>query len=147
MKECQTVSVDKQLDPKQFLLESADSEDGDDFEEEDDEEEGGKAPGGAKLKVANVAGLACSMRAKIQKDIIPDFERYLTEMMTLHIHQTGYLARWNDYYPMVNKWHSSQALCTGIEARDPNFRFERNRFVISYQLNKNAMRTGAYCET
>ena len=59
--------------------------DGDDFEE-DDEEADGKEAGGAKLKVANVAGLACSMRTKIQKDIIPDFERYLTEMMTLHIH-------------------------------------------------------------
>lgn len=58
---------------------------GDDFEE-DDEEADGEESGGAKLKVANVAGLACSMRAKIQKDIIPDFERYLTEMMTLHIH-------------------------------------------------------------
>jgi hypothetical protein len=57
----------------------SDSE-GDDFEEDDEE------AGGAKLKVANVAGLACSMRAKIQKDIIPDFERYLTEMMTLNIH-------------------------------------------------------------
>jgi hypothetical protein len=44
---------------------ASDDADGDDFEEDDEEAAGGKESGGAKLKVANVAGLACSMREKI----------------------------------------------------------------------------------
>jgi len=47
-------------------LEGSDSdEDADDFEEDDEGTDGDKASEGAKLKVANVAGLACSMRSKI----------------------------------------------------------------------------------
>jgi hypothetical protein len=48
---------------------------------------------------------------------------------------------------MTNKWFSAQALCTGVDAREPQYRFEKNRVVVSYELNKNQMRVGYYCET
>ena len=58
-----------------------------------------------------------------------------------------FLAQYNDWYPMTNKWHSSQFLCTGVDSREPHYRFEKNRMVWKFELNKNAYRTGYYCET
>ena len=42
------------------------------------------------------------------------------------------MARYNEWYPMTNKWYSIQHMCTGIDTREPQYRFEDNRMVWSH---------------
>lgn len=59
----------------------------------------------------------------------------------------GFLAQFNEYYPIPEKWMSQQELCTGVQTREPMPYFDGHRAVYQMKLNKNMIEMGDYCET
>lgn len=46
----------------------------------------------------------------------------------------GYLAQYNEWYPMPEKWHSEQASCSGFDTREPWYWFDEHRLVFTYEI-------------
>jgi len=55
----------------------------------------------------------------------------------------GSVAEW---YPMPEKWLSTQALCSGMDVKEHKLNFDENRLVMSFQLNKKKMNVGDFCD-
>ena len=89
------------------------------------------------------------MKEAITKEHLPKLESYLRNVISLKdvAYRMNFLARGNYWYPMTNKWHSLWHMCTGMDTLEPNYRFERNRMVWSFELNKNSHRMGMFCES
>ena len=59
----------------------------------------------------------------------------------------SFLAKYNEWYPMHEKWISTQLVCTGMDTRDQTFNIDNNRFVITNALNKNPYKVGGFCDS
>ena len=120
----------------------------DDDEFEDDDENPGET-GTKKQKISAVGGLACSLKHVLQEKVGGLYQAFLEEYLTFQAHEMvlGFLAQYNEYYPMPEKWQSVQMLCTGIETREPLHWFDNNRLVFTYELNKNAVDPEQLCDS
>jgi hypothetical protein len=67
-------------------------------------------------------------------------------MMT-HPLLIGFKSSDMDFYPYPEKQRSYLELCTGMEPREPKFRVEGSRLVLSMDLNKKMIRMDSYCDT
>ena len=52
----------------------------------------------------------------------------------------------NEYYPNPEKWLSTQMLCSGMEVKEHKLNFDKNRLTMSWQLMKNRMNVGDFCD-
>ena len=120
----------------------------DDDDEFDDDEDPGEA-GTEKQKISSVGGLACSLNHVLQEKVGGFYQAHLEEYLRFEAHEMvlGFLAQYNEYYPMPEKWQSVQMLCTGIETREPLHWFDNNRLVFTYELNKNAVDAEQLCDS
>ena len=59
----------------------------------------------------------------------------------------SFLAKYNEWYPMNEKWISMFLVCTGMDTRDQTFNVDNNRLVITYALNKNPYKVGSFCDS
>jgi hypothetical protein len=58
----------------------------------------------------------------------------------------GFQGSFNEYYPMPEKWTNQVELCTGVETREVLFWFDNDRFVATYELNKNMVDMDDLCD-
>ena len=58
----------------------------------------------------------------------------------------GFLAKYNEYYPMPEKWQSEVERCTGVETREPHHWFDSDRAVLTFELNKNMINMDGLCD-
>lgn len=58
----------------------------------------------------------------------------------------GFLAKYNEYYPMPEKWNSIAEQCTGVETREPHHWFDNDRLVFTYELNKKMIDMDDLCD-
>ena len=139
VRECQHVARENSLN-----FDKSAKEDDDDFEEDDEDDE----PQEKKLKVSGLAGVACSFIPKIQEEVGDRLQKILEEKLTWEEHGMilGFLAKYNEYYPMPEKWESQVERCTGIEYREPHHWFDGERLVFSYELNKKMIDMDGLCD-
>jgi len=58
----------------------------------------------------------------------------------------GFLAQYNEYYPMPEKWGSITEKCTGVEMREPQHWSDKNRMIWTYELNPSMHNMDELCE-
>ena len=59
----------------------------------------------------------------------------------------GFLASFNEWYPLVEKQWFYMLSCAGMDTLQPRIFFDKNRFVWQYQFNQNFYKMGDYCNT
>lgn len=47
---------------------------------------------------------------------------------------------------MPEKWMNEQALCSGVETREPHYWFDANRFVSTFEINWKQIGTDNLCD-
>ena len=48
---------------------------------------------------------------------------------------------------MPEKWMNEQALCSGLETKEPLYWFDENRMVFTYEINRKQFDTDEYCDS
>ena len=137
VKECQYIASDTPGEPEP----ESGSDDDDDFDEDDDD----STPKQKKLKLPPIAQLLCSFTGmanqKIQENI-----KDVSEAVRLSIMEHAGTAVNNTWYTPVANERSFIMLCSGIQFREPQFRFEDNKLVMSTKLDKNPLNISEYCD-
>ena len=89
------------------------------------------------------------MKDTLKKKYLPDVRELAIDRLSWRdVEMTvGFLASINEYYPTNEKWTSYQLLCSGMDTRDQKWNIIGNRGVISYELNKDSMKTGSFCDS
>jgi hypothetical protein len=100
------------------------------------------------LKISGLAGIICSFIPKIQEQAADPLQKILEEKLTWEEHGMilGFLAKYNEYYPMPEKWNSESERCSGIETREPLHWFESDRLVFSYPINRDMIDMDDLCD-
>lgn len=47
---------------------------------------------------------------------------------------------------MPEKWMNEQAICSGVETREPHYWFDANRFVSTFEINWKQIGTDNLCD-
>lgn len=93
--------------------------------------------------------MACSMISKIQSDFAVKMEEYLRGNLKWETHGfvLGFLAQFNEYYPMPEKWGSNYEKCTGVESLEPQHWSNKNRMILTYELNPKMINMEQLCDS
>lgn len=85
----------------------------------------------------------------MKKKYLPEVrEKIIDRLSWRDVEMTvGFLASINEYYPTNEKWLSLHLLCSGMDTKDQKWNIIGNRVVISYELNKDQMKRGSFCES
>ena len=140
---------DEEPEPEDEDKEEAEEKDDDEEgfgDEDEDDKEKVKIPQ-KKTKVSNAGLLVCSMHDTIKKKYLPDINQKLQEVVTLSGEKMhgSFHGKYNEWYPMDEKWISTLLLCSGMDTRDQTYNIDNNRFVITHALDKNPYKVGGFC--
>ena len=93
--------------------------------------------------------LLCSSIDAFNAQINERYSRELMESLSFQDDQgvLGFLGQFNEWYPMPEKWMNEQALCSGLETREPLYWFDQKRMVFTYEINKEQIDTDDHCDS
>lgn len=96
-----------------------------------------------------MAKLGCSFRDAINSQHIKALDNNFKEFVSVNnfFMVQGFMASWNEYYPMVEKWLSQQLMCSGFDYREPFYSFDGNRLLFRYEIIDEEPVVGDYCES
>ena len=141
---------DEEPEPEDEDKEEAEEKDDDEegFGDEDEDDNKGKVKiPQKKTKVSNAGLLVCSMHDTIKKKYLPDINQKLQEIVTLSGEKMhgSFHGKYNEWYPMDEKWISTLLLCSGMDTLDQTYNIDNNRFVITHALDNNPYKVGGFC--
>ena len=103
---------------------------------------------GGAVKMSAIAGIACSQLHKLQEEAT-NHEQILKGYFKWETHGfiLGFLAQYNEYYPMPEKWGNVAERCAGIETREPQHWSDKNRMIWTYELNPKMINMEQLCDS
>ena len=100
------------------------------------------------LRLTDFQKTVCSNIEALNHQLNARYRHELEQSLSFRDDQgiLGFLGQFNEWYPMPEKWMNEQALCSGVETREPLYWIDSNSLVGTFEINHKQFGSDDLCD-